>query len=88
MAQWIRLSTSFGADNFIDTLALQSDGTMVIGGGFTHFDGQSRSHVARIYGGSLAGSGQFEFTSANFRADENSTNASLRSAGMEAPLGA
>ena len=69
------INFGLGADGFIDTLALQSDGMMVIGGGFTHFDGQSRAHLARIYGGSIAGGGQFEFTSANFLGDENATNA-------------
>ena len=69
------INFGLGADGFIGALALQSDGMMVVGGGFTHFDGLSRQHLARIYGGSLAGAGQFEFTSANFQADENSTNA-------------
>ncbi len=63
-----------GANGFVDALAIQSDGMIVIGGGFTQYDGVSRQHLARIYGGSLAGSGSFEFTSANYSADENSTN--------------
>ena len=67
-----------GANSYVDTIALQPDGMMmVIGGGFTTYDGQSRPHLARVYGGSLAGSGVFQFTSANFQADENSTNAVL-----------
>ena len=67
-----------GADSYIDTIALQPDGMMmVIGGGFTSYDGQSRPHLARVYGGSLAGSGLFQFTSANFQVDETSSNAVL-----------
>ena len=67
-----------GADSYVDALALQPDGMrMVIGGGFTSYDGQPRSHLARVYGGSLAGSGSFRFTQANFEADELSTNAVL-----------
>jgi uncharacterized repeat protein (TIGR01451 family)/uncharacterized delta-60 repeat protein len=69
------INFGLGADAFIGALALQPDGMMVIGGGFTHFDGESRAHLARIYGGSIAGSGSFEFTSGDFQADENSTNA-------------
>jgi uncharacterized repeat protein (TIGR01451 family)/uncharacterized delta-60 repeat protein len=66
-----------GANAFISSIALQPDGMMVIGGGFTSFDGQTRNHLARLYGGSLAGSGLFRFTSANYQVDENSTNAVL-----------
>ena len=69
------INFGLGANAYINTIALQPDGMMVIGGGFTTYDGQVRSHLARIYGGSLAGSGVFQFTAANFEADENSTNA-------------
>ena len=72
------INFGLGANNYIDTLALQPDGSlMVIGGGFTAYDGQPRPHLARVYGGSLTGSGSFQFTSANYGADENSTNAVL-----------
>jgi uncharacterized repeat protein (TIGR01451 family)/uncharacterized delta-60 repeat protein len=64
-----------GADNYIGALAIQPDGMFVIGGGFTQFDGYGRQHLARIYGGSIAGSGSFEFTTGDFYADENGTNA-------------
>jgi uncharacterized repeat protein (TIGR01451 family)/uncharacterized delta-60 repeat protein len=67
-----------GADNYIDTIALQPDGMMmVIGGGFSSYDGQPRPHLARVYGGSLAGSGLFQFTAASYQADETSANAVL-----------
>lgn len=66
-----------GADSYIAAVALQPDGMMVIGGGFTSYDGESRQHLARIYGGSIAGSGLFQFTSADFLADESSANAAL-----------
>jgi len=46
------LDTSFdpgsGADNAIYTLALQSDGKVVIGGGFTSYNGTGRSAIARL----------------------------------------
>jgi uncharacterized delta-60 repeat protein/uncharacterized repeat protein (TIGR01451 family) len=71
------INFGLGADAYIDTIALQPNGMMVIGGGFASFDGQPRPHLARLYGGSIAGSGLFQFTTANFQADENSTNAYL-----------
>jgi uncharacterized repeat protein (TIGR01451 family)/uncharacterized delta-60 repeat protein len=72
------INFGLGADSYIDSIALQPDGMlMVIGGGFSTYDGQPRPHLARVYGGSLAGSGLFTFTSANFQADEDSGNAVL-----------
>ena len=71
------INFGLGANSYIAALALQPDGMLVIGGGFTSFDGESRPHLARIYGGAIAGSGLFQFTSANFPADETATNAVL-----------
>jgi len=70
---------NFGAaaDSYIDTVVIQTNGMLVIGGGFSEFDGQTRPHLARLYGGNIAGSGSFNFTSGNFGADENSTNATI-----------
>jgi hypothetical protein len=38
------------------------DEKIIIGGGFTQYDGQSHPYLARIYGGSIGGSGAFEFS--------------------------
>lgn len=64
-----------GADNIIHAVALQPDGNLVLGGGFTQFDGVVRQKIARLYGGSIAGAGRFEFTAGDFAAGEKSTNA-------------
>ncbi len=71
------INFGLGANGYISALALQPDGMMVIGGGFTSYDGRSRPHLARVYGGSLAGSGLFQFSTGDFQADETSTNAVL-----------
>ena len=71
------INFGLGANAYINTVALQPDGMMVIGGGFTSYDGASRQHLARIYGGSLTGSGTFQFTAGDFQVDENATNAVL-----------
>lgn len=46
------LDTSFnpgsGADGIVHSVALQSDGKVLIAGDFTHFDGVPRSHIARL----------------------------------------
>jgi uncharacterized delta-60 repeat protein len=61
-----------GANGDVDTVVIQpNDGMMVIGGGFTkYFDDQPRNNIARIYGGSVTGSGAFEFTAGNYTVDE------------------
>lgn len=64
-----------GANSFINVVAVQSDRKLVVGGGFTSFDGIARGRVARIYGGSIEGSGEIVFESAVFTVNEANTNA-------------
>lgn len=66
-----------GANNFVASTVVQPDGKILIGGGFTEYDGIPRQRIARIYGGSVAGSGTLEFTAANYQVAENGTNAVL-----------
>ncbi len=46
------LDTTFnpgiGSNAWIETIAIQSDGKIIIGGGFTSFNGTSRKHIARL----------------------------------------
>ena len=58
-------------------LGVQTDGKIVLGGGFTEFDGIERQHLARILGRSVSGSGRIEFSSANYEVTESGTNAFL-----------
>lgn len=60
-----------GANNFISSVSLQADEKIVIGGGFTGFNGVPRNYIARIVGGTNPGSGRLEFASVNFIANEN-----------------
>jgi uncharacterized delta-60 repeat protein len=39
-----------GANNFVGTTSIQSDGKIIIGGGFTGYDGTGRNRLARILG--------------------------------------
>jgi uncharacterized delta-60 repeat protein len=67
-----------GADGDVDTVVIQpADGQFVIGGTFTEYNDQPAKNIARIYGGSVTGSGQFEFTAANYQVLENATFAQL-----------
>ncbi len=64
-----------GADSFVTAVAVQPDGKIVLGGGFSQFNGVTRPHIARLYGGSMNGAGKLEFVSANFQVNETGTNA-------------
>jgi uncharacterized repeat protein (TIGR01451 family)/uncharacterized delta-60 repeat protein len=66
-----------GADNYVGALAVQTDNNLVLGGGFTNVDGQPRSRLARIYGGSLGAvnpSGSFEFELPVYSYNKSDTN--------------
>jgi len=61
-----------GANGDVDAVVIQpADGMLVIGGSFSQYDDQPHANIARIYGGSITGSGSFEFTSASYQVDES-----------------
>jgi uncharacterized repeat protein (TIGR01451 family)/uncharacterized delta-60 repeat protein len=60
-----------GANNFISSVSLQADEKLVIGGGFTSYNGIPRNYIVRIVGGTNPGSGQLEFAALNFTANED-----------------
>ncbi|MGC8886730.1 MAG: Calx-beta domain-containing protein [Verrucomicrobiia bacterium] len=64
-----------GANNYISAVINQTDDQIVIGGGFTQFNGIARNYLARIIGNENIGPGLFEFLSAFFTVQENETNA-------------
>jgi hypothetical protein len=43
------LATGTGADGLVYSVAVQSDGKVLIGGGFTTYNGTSRGNVARLW---------------------------------------
>ena len=63
-----------GANGFIDALLVQPDSHIVLGGGFTSIQGQTANRIARIFGGATTGSGQVEFNSPLYVANEDGTN--------------
>jgi len=63
-----------GANGSVAALAVQPDPKIILAGGFTEYDGQPRLRLARINGGSIAGSGRFEFARSTFVASESGTN--------------
>ena len=74
-----------GADSFVAAVVVQEDTIsgyptnvpdekIIIGGGFLNYFGASHPYLARIYGGSIGGSGAFEFSSATYSVNETGTN--------------
>ena len=79
------INFGYGANSFISAIAIQEDTItgyptnvpdekIIIGGGFTTYNGDSHKHLARIYGGSIGGSGAFQFTQADYSVHETGTN--------------
>jgi len=67
-----------GADGAVNAIIVQpADGMIILGGAFTHYDGQSYNHIVRIYGGSMVGSGSFQFSSAEYYVNENGSFAGI-----------
>ena len=44
-------NNGIGANNYIYSTSIQSDGKIIIGGEFTKYNGTTRNQIARIYGG-------------------------------------
>jgi len=69
------INFGLAADSFVNSLVIQPDDKILLGGGFTHYDGLSYSRFLRIYGRAINGSGSFEFDSGHYTVTENGTNA-------------
>jgi uncharacterized repeat protein (TIGR01451 family)/uncharacterized delta-60 repeat protein len=63
-----------GFNNYVTSLVVQTNDSIVVGGGFTRLDDAPAPYLARVYGRSVAGSGTFEFTSAIYGGDETASN--------------
>ncbi len=67
----LTINIGAGANNFLAALAVQTDNKILLGGGFTSFDGLPLNYLARLAGGTNAGSGKFAFASSSFAVNEN-----------------
>ena len=65
-----------GADGgFVDTIAIQSNDEIDLGGGFSTFEGITENNFVRLYGGANYGDGSLEFSQAVYGVLQNGTNA-------------
>ncbi len=78
-----------GANGDVDAVVIQpANGMLVIGGSFNQYNDRSAANIARIYGESETGSGQFEFSAANYQVDEKNLLAAItirRTGGTSGP---
>jgi uncharacterized delta-60 repeat protein len=78
-----------GANGDVDaTLFLPSTGMLVLGGTFSLYDDQPYQNIVWIYGESATGSGAFQFTTANYYADETNVYGAItirRTGGTSGP---
>lgn len=84
-----RINFGTGADADVNTLAIQSDGMLLLGGAFNNFNGFVRQHLVRVYGGSISGAGAFEFTAAQYQVNKSAGSAPItiyRTGGTEGSL--
>ena len=77
-----------GANSFVAAVLVEDDliagyptdvpdEKIIIGGGFTQYNGATNDYLARIYGGSVSGSGAFQFTQPYYSVDESGTNITI-----------
>ena len=71
------INFGLGANGFVSAIVVQPDRKIILGGGFTSYDGKPRNNLARIHGGSLQGSGSFEFSRPFYTVVENEVVAVL-----------
>jgi len=67
-----------GANGSILDIAIQEDYKIILGGGFTTFDGKEKNYIAQLHGGIIEGEGKLEFDFSKYSVAETGTNATIR----------
>ncbi len=63
--------TGAGFNGSVRSLAVQSDGNLLVAGEFTQFNGLARSYLIRLLGSDNASGGSIEFSAASYSASES-----------------
>jgi uncharacterized delta-60 repeat protein/uncharacterized repeat protein (TIGR01451 family) len=69
------INFGFGANGYVDTIVIQTNGEIDVAGGFSTFDNIPENNFARLYGGANAGDGSVQFIEQVYGVLENATNA-------------
>jgi uncharacterized delta-60 repeat protein len=67
-----------GANGSVLSIDIRSDYKMILGGGFTEFNNESKHHIAQVHGGIIRTPGRLQFNFSEFVVNEKGTNATVR----------
>ena len=67
-----------GANGSVLGIDIRPDYKIIIGGGFTEFNSESKHHIAQIHGGIIRTPGKLQFNFSEFLVNEKGTNATVR----------
>jgi uncharacterized delta-60 repeat protein len=71
------INLGYGADGSVLASVIQADSKIDLGGSFANFNNQPHANIVRINGGSVSGSGLFQFSAGSYTVDERGTNVSI-----------
>ena len=66
-----------GLNTTVSVLALQPDGAVLVGGGFSQFNGATANGLTRVLGLSAAAGGELEFSATDYRVSESQPNVTI-----------
>ncbi len=69
------INFGFGANGYVDAIAVQTNDEIDVAGGFSTFGTTSENNFARLYGGANTGDGSIQFTEQVYGVLESGTNA-------------
>ena len=67
-----------GANGSVLAIDIRPDYKIIIGGGFTEFNGEPKHHIAQVHGGIIRTPGKLQFNFSEFLINEKGTNATVR----------
>jgi uncharacterized repeat protein (TIGR01451 family)/uncharacterized delta-60 repeat protein len=71
------INFGFGANGFVDAIAVQANDEIDVAGGFTTFNNIPENNFVRLYGGANAGDGALQFSQQIYGILESGTNATI-----------
>jgi len=77
------INFGFGANGFVDTIVVQTNFEINVGGQFSMFNNIPENNFVRLFGGANAGNGSIQFSEQTYGVVESSTNTNTASIGIQ-----
>ncbi|HEY3863683.1 MAG TPA: Calx-beta domain-containing protein [Verrucomicrobiae bacterium] len=77
------INFGFGANGYVDTILIQTNAEINLGGSFTSFNNTSENNFVRLYGGANAGNGSIQFSQQIYGIQQSSTNSTNALIGIQ-----